>query len=78
MSSRLAALVLAGMRPWLIQIIPCCMASVKSVISVPCLSPFIPALLVKPAATLSFHSWAYQGLDDASANFLNCQLTLPM
>ena len=29
-------------------------------------------------ATLFFHCWPAQGLLDASANFLNCQLTLPM
>ena len=33
---------------------------------------------VKPAAILSFHSCAYQGVDEASANFLNCQLAEPM
>ncbi len=78
MSSRWAALLFDGIRPWLTQTMPCCMASVNSVVSVPCLSPFMPALLVKPAASLSFHSWLNHGLEDASANFLNCQLTLPM
>ena len=32
----------------------------------------------KPAASLSFHCCVNQGLLDASANFLNCQLTVPM
>ena len=32
------------------------------------------ALLVKPANSLSFQAWLNQGLDEASANFLNCQL----
>ena len=41
-------------------------------------TPFIEALLVKPAKSLSFQAWLYQGFEDASANFLNCQLTLPM
>ena len=42
------------------------------------LSPLKAELLVKPANSLSFQDSVYQGLDDASANFLNCQLTLPM
>jgi len=36
------------------------------------------AVLVKPAASLLRQVFMYQGLLDASANFLNCQLTLPM
>ena len=42
------------------------------------LSPLIEAELVKPAASLSFQAWPYQGFDDASAKRLNCQDTLPM
>jgi hypothetical protein len=42
------------------------------------LSPFMVALLVKPAKSLSFQPCVYQTFDDASANFLNCQLTPPM
>ena len=34
----------------------------------------IVAELVKPAASLFFQAWLYQGLDDASANFLNLSL----
>ncbi|MDT4856505.1 hypothetical protein FQZ97_908980 [compost metagenome] len=67
-----------GISPWLTQIMPCCMARMNRVLRVASLSPFMPALLVKPAAILSFHCWENQGLLEASANFLNCQLTLPM
>ena len=42
------------------------------------MSPFIEAELVKPAAILFFQAWLYQGLEEASMNFLNCQGTLPM
>ena len=42
------------------------------------LSPFSVAELVKPAAILPFQSMVYQGLLDASANFLNCQDTMPI
>jgi hypothetical protein len=35
------------------------------------------ALLVKPAAILSFQAFVNQGLLEASENFLNYQLTLP-
>ena len=78
MSLRVAPLVLAGIRPWLTQIMPCCIASANMVLSVDSLSPLRPALLVKPAASLSFQAWANHCLLDASANFLNCQLTLAM
>ena len=56
----------------------CCIASCHRKVSVENLSPFMVALLVKPAKSLSFQPWTYQTFDEASANFLNCQLGPPM
>ena len=50
------------------------MASVMKYCRVLSLSPFIDALLVKPANSLSFQACVNQALLLASANFLNCQL----
>jgi hypothetical protein len=36
------------------------------------------AEFVNPAASFSFYCCVNHGLDDASANFLNCQLAPPM
>ena len=46
--------------------------------SVECLSSFMLAELVKPAAILSFHAWPNQVFELASANFLNCHETDPI
>src|SRR3984957_8610086 len=45
---------------------------------VECLSPFMVAELVKPAAILSFHDCANHGLELASANFLKSADAPPM
>lgn len=72
MSARVAALVLAGARPRLTQMPPCCEARVCRAIKVTCLSPFRLALLVKPPKTLSCQARVNHFLELASANFLNC------
>ena len=77
-SSRTDVLLLLGIMPVLILTMPCCCDSANSVCSVISLSPLIPALLVKPAASLSFQTCCAQTAEDASANFLKCQLTLAM
>ena len=52
-------------------IIPCCMANRANCCSVASLSPFSPAELVKPAASLSRQRWSpYRG-DVESRNALN-------
>ncbi len=76
--SRVAALLLLGIMPAPTHTPLCCMASVMKYCRVLSLSPFIDALLVKPANSLSFHCWVNQALLLASANFLNCQLAMPM
>jgi hypothetical protein len=77
-SAWVAALVLAGSTPRLTQMPPCCEARVCSWIIVAPLSPTGLALLVKPPNTLSCQARTNQALDEASANFLNCQLGPPM
>jgi hypothetical protein len=54
------------------------MARVHNAVRVAYLSPLMEALLVKPANNLSFQPCVNHTLDDASANFLNCQLGPPM
>jgi hypothetical protein len=77
-SAWVAALALAGSTPRLTQMPPCCEARVCSWIIVAPLSPTGLALLVKPPNTLSCQARTNQALDEASANFLNCQLGPPM
>ena len=64
--------------PVVTQNMPCCWLNVNRQRSVACSSPCIDAELVKPAASLSFQCRPKQGLLEASANFLNCRLTMPM
>ena len=61
----------AGSRPRPTQTMPCCMANRANCSSVASLSPFIPAELVKPAASLSFHRCSPHRGDVASRNALN-------
>src|ERR1700761_5115002 len=77
-SSRFDAFTFAGFIAKLTHRPPCCPASRTKYSSVLSLSPFMLALLVKPPKTLSCHLAANQGLAEASANFLNCQLGPPM
>ena len=78
MSSRVAAWLLLGDKPVPAHRMPCCGLSVNRQCRVDSLSPFMLAEFVKPAASLFFQAWLNQGLLDALAKFLNCQLTLPM
>jgi len=77
-SACVAALLLAGSRPRLTQTPPCCEARVCNWIRVAPLSPTGLALLVKPPNTLSCQARVNHALEEASANFLNCQLGPPM
>ena len=57
---------------------PCCMDRVMKYCKVESLSPLKLAEMVKPPATLSFQAPLNQRFELASANFLNCQDTMPM
>ena len=74
MSPRWDALVLEDFTPTPTQMPRCCAASSVKYCSVASLSPLTLALLVNPPKILSFHWSANHGLEESSANFLNCQL----
>jgi hypothetical protein len=70
--------LLAGSRPVPIHNWPCCWDSVQKYAIVENLSPLTEAEFVNPAASLFFHCSPNHGLEEASANFLNCQAGPPI
>jgi len=70
--------LLPGSSPSPTQIMPCCMAKIAIWMRLLSLSPFWLAELVKPAASLSFHSRRDQSLEVDSMKVLNAADRLPM
>lgn len=67
-----------GCSPRLTQLMPCWAASTVKNWSVCSLSPLLDPELVKPAASLSFHAWVNQRLEDSSAKAWKAPDAVPM